>query len=237
MFQICICCNDKIFSDNLSKNITEITANNKIHSKTDLYSSVENLLFDIEEFNINPDLVLVDINLDSLVYSETIAKIKSSLLGAIVVFMSGTTKFISSLMDIVSFNFLAKENITYEDLQAKTIKAYEISNKKKHKLFVFKKGHNKSIIATNRILYFEIINRIVSMHCIDDNIIDFYGTMETLEKELQARGFIRIHRSYLLNTLHISTVNKKSVTCINGDMLPIGNKYIQNVNVAFANII
>lgn len=59
-------------------------------------------------------------------------------------------------------------------------------------------------------------------------VIKAYKTLKEFEEELEESGFIRIHRSYLVNSLHIKTVKNYRLTLTDGSVLPISkNRYRQ----------
>ena len=57
-------------------------------------------------------------------------------------------------------------------------------------------------------------------------------TLSEWEKELQSYGFIRNHRSYLVNIKKIQYI-KKTIHLKNGNQIPIGRIYIQNVKSSY----
>lgn len=54
-------------------------------------------------------------------------------------------------------------------------------------------------------------------------------SMSRLEKELTPKGFLRIHRSFLINMRHIDQITDRTVRLTNGFTLPIGTTYLSQV--------
>jgi hypothetical protein len=61
-----------------------------------------------------------------------------------------------------------------------------------------------------------------------------YIPISKWEQELSSRGFVRIHRSYLVNKLTISKVNPRSVTLESGQELPVSRTYQASVQLLLA---
>ncbi len=57
--------------------------------------------------------------------------------------------------------------------------------------------------------------------------ISIYGSLSGLEKTLQKRKFLRIHRSYLINTSKVYKISGTSVMMKNGDTLPVSRLYLK----------
>ena len=52
-----------------------------------------------------------------------------------------------------------------------------------------------------------------------------YSTLTETEQVLKERGFLRIHKSYLVNMAYIKKISNALVLLQNGVELPVGNKY------------
>ena len=61
-----------------------------------------------------------------------------------------------------------------------------------------------------------------------------YITISRWEEELSSRGFVRIHRSYLVNKSAISEVHPRSVLLESGKELPVSRTYQGNALLSLA---
>ena len=57
-------------------------------------------------------------------------------------------------------------------------------------------------------------------------------TLSEWEKELQLYGFVRTHKSYLVNIKKVKYI-KKEIWLKNGNKIPIGRVYMQNVKSSY----
>lgn len=75
------------------------------------------------------------------------------------------------------------------------------------------------------IYYLESMREYVAIHTQDRRYV-INQTMTNMEKELPAPGFIRIHRSYLINIAYITAINGNQVVIADKN-IPIGASYRQ----------
>lgn len=78
------------------------------------------------------------------------------------------------------------------------------------------------------IKFFEVNGHIVTIVC-QDVRIQVCGTMKEFDDCLNKKGFIRIHKSYLVNYRYINSVEKNGVTLICGKKLPLSRKRADKV--------
>ena len=79
-----------------------------------------------------------------------------------------------------------------------------------------------------RIYYFEVTNRILTVHE-EGGVFEFYSTMYKVEEKLKDFDFVRIHRSFLVARGFIADITHSEVTLFNGEKLPVGGRYLANL--------
>jgi len=84
-------------------------------------------------------------------------------------------------------------------------------------------------LNTPRILYAESFDKCQRLVMVEKSI-DLRITMNELENKLMPFGFVRIHRSYLVNIHSVYCVSGCIAMMDNGDRLPVGKKYLANLN-------
>ena len=88
-------------------------------------------------------------------------------------------------------------------------------------------------INLDKVRYFEVNNRIITMHC-DDGDIRYYGKLDQIEKELEGKGFLRIHRSFLVNCHHVRQIGREFAVLDGGPELPVSAKHSGEIRRAFS---
>ncbi|MGF1532822.1 MAG: LytR/AlgR family response regulator transcription factor [Bernardetiaceae bacterium] len=99
---------------------------------------------------------------------------------------------------------------------------------------VFVKADNKIIkLKLSDVNYIEALSDYVIIHT-DTRKYIIHSTMKGLEKKLPDAGFIRIHRSYIVNFNRIESIQDLNVV-IQGKSLPIGasykNRFMKKINM------
>jgi two-component system, LytTR family, response regulator len=84
-------------------------------------------------------------------------------------------------------------------------------------------GHKYFKVDTRDILYAESLKDYVHVHTGEKVITSKYKISE-LEKELDGKGFLRIHRSFIVNLQHVTAFSASAVE-IGDKELPIGDNY------------
>ncbi len=124
-----------------------------------------------------------------------------------------------------------KEKMDIRDtLQKKDIVAKTTDNQVNNETdFIFVKEDSKLIkIFFSEIQYVEGMKDYVKIY-IENSFIVTYLTMKKLEENLPVSTFMRIHKSYILNTEKIKGLMGNMLTLMNGTQLPIGMQYRESV--------
>lgn len=83
------------------------------------------------------------------------------------------------------------------------------------------------LININAIRYFKADGHSLILHALNEERV--FNTMQELEDRLKNRGFIRIHKSYLVNFRFFYSLESKSVKLLNGEELPMSRNKISEV--------
>lgn len=92
----------------------------------------------------------------------------------------------------------------------------------------FKGIKNDIIQDTDRIMYFEAQSHIIIMKC-EGSEKRMTGTMNLLVEQMRKYGFIRIHKSFLVNKKYIASIRRFETVLKNGQKLPISRNYFKDV--------
>lgn len=134
-------------------------------------------------------------------------------------------------------HYLIKDEATEETIEKILLRAIDLAQKNQRECFQYKVGHTVKRIELQEIIYFEIRNRVVHMFCRGNRQEEFYLTMDKLEKSLRDKNFIRVHRSYLVNFMHIHSIETKQIVCMNHICIPVGEKYLEPIRKEYSRFI
>jgi DNA-binding LytR/AlgR family response regulator len=80
-------------------------------------------------------------------------------------------------------------------------------------------------ILISDIIYFEVLNHTVTVHYYKDDTVEkfeCYSGLTKIEKKLEGKGFVRVHKSYLVAERHIYKRMPDHIEMANGDRVPVG---------------
>lgn len=104
----------------------------------------------------------------------------------------------------------------------------DLVNLSHEKDYIYVRENKKNFkVLFNNILYIESVKDYVRIHTNDKNVI-VKSTLSDFEKELPFSHFLRVHRSYIVNTKHVTAHTSKDIE-IGLLEIPIGVSYKQKV--------
>lgn len=87
------------------------------------------------------------------------------------------------------------------------------------------------------ILYIECNGHELTVRLADGTVYYVYGSLKPVEEELADRGFLRVHRNYLVNQAYVTEVGKEEIMLRGGSGLPVGRdrrKGVREAMIRFA---
>lgn len=201
--------------------------------KLELISSCKNA---IEAINLmatkDVDLIFLDIEMpeiSGLALAKTLNKNTS------IIFTTAYRNYAVEGFDLRAIDYLLKP-IAPERFQ-EAIEKYEFINKKatardtntEKPQHLFIRSDRKMVkVLLDDIQYIESFSDYLKIHTSKDLIVT-RETLSKLEEALPSNEFLRIHRSYIINTKHISSYTKE-IVIIDDSELPISRSYRNEVN-------
>ena len=85
-----------------------------------------------------------------------------------------------------------------------------------------REGMHDIWVYVNDVLYIECGGHNLLMKMADQECHQFYGTLKSLEGSFASRGFVRVHKNYLVNARYVKEVGNRTVRLMDGTELDIG---------------
>ena len=186
-----------------------------------------------EQILSNCDIALLDIDFDGAAYNGMDIARKIRALGAdtVIIFVTNFIEYAPAGYEVRAFRYILKRDLN-ADLKAILPLALKQLNQETLPIQV-----NGEIIKIplEDILYLEVQQHnvtVVTRTVLPDHKqreYDFYGSLSDLEQKLEPLGFLRIHKSYLVNMKHLKKFQCREATLDNGMTLRVGEKsYAEN---------
>ena len=88
-------------------------------------------------------------------------------------------------------------------------------------------------VVYHEILYIESSNSKCILHDKSGRTYTIYKTLNTVEKELGDRRFLRCHQSFLVNCHYIRTLSASQIELKDGSVIPVSKHRIKEVRKSF----
>ncbi len=185
------------------------------------------------------DILITDIELAPEGYSEDMLKngmlladeIKDMYPETIVIFLSRFS-YEKDLLKHEPFGFIDKPNSRNDGRITETVdKAIRKLRNRAENETAYRIRANKVTIeiAIKEIIYFESKRPRIKVVMIDDEFL-FRGRLDQVQEEIEksAERFIRVSKSYYINARYIKKYTAKEIEMINGTVVSISRKYLEN---------
>jgi DNA-binding LytR/AlgR family response regulator len=232
MLSICICDDDTAFLTYFQRILKKCLKELKIEASIRSYTKASQLLFELEDFRQMTDIFFLDVLLQEENGIDVAKEIRKTEDTAQIIFFSMNKEYVFDAFDVMPLQYLLKERLDEAQLKEVLERAESLVEKNRKKQFIYKKGHTLRQMPLNKIKYFEVVNRQIIIHGVEEKE-EYYSTMEQVEKEVEHEGFLRVHRSYLINMEKIDRIEEKMVYLFDGTEIPLGAKYVENIKTYF----
>jgi len=220
LFNIAICDDDEQICLEIEKNIKEYYDSEDVRI-TSFFCGED--LFESIMSGRSFGLIFLDIELKELNGVELGKMIRSELSNETIhiAYVSVNTQYALELFQVRPLDFLVKP---FSEAQViKTVEKARSITVSYNEKFSFKSGQEYYSYPIADILYFESRAHKVMIR-MEDRALEFYQKLNLIEREMNSK-MMRIHKSYLVNPMHIKEYRYDEVVLSNGDALPISKKY------------
>ena len=225
MINIGLCDDEKKFLNYYSEKINEIAKLNNKLIKIEMFESGESLLFELEENPNRFDIIIIDIIMKNVNGIDATKILRNYGYKRIIIFLTSSSEFALDAFEVEPLSYLiksSKDKNKFKDILLKAI--LQVENIATKKLIIYNRQKN-IIITLNTIIYIESINKKIIIYRLNEDPEEAYHTLNKVYDKIENFGFIRCHKSYIVNTNYIVSFNKLHCILKNNIIIPIGRKY------------
>ena len=217
MFRIIVCDDDNTFLKHLSDQIERYFQNINQKCKLHAFDSMEQIS---DQLLSSCDIAFLDIDFMGKNYTglDIARRLRTFRKDSIIIFVTNYVEYAPEGYEVQAFRYILKC-----DVESKLDKYLcEAIQKLEQTIETLKIQINGEIIdiPLNDILYIESqlhsVNLYVQRKSNISKVYTFYSSISSLEQQLEPQGFLRIHKSYLVNMLHIRKYQCHEVELDNG---------------------
>lgn len=174
------------------------------------------------------DALFLDIGIPELNGMEIAKKIRENNRRVKIIFVSNRNELAYKGYLYDAFRFVRKNNLDQELCEAARSLKEALSSQSEY--LAFKTATGETIRAAKDIKYFEAMPHFINAVC-NDGVVRVYGTLREYEERMRNNGFIRIHKSYLVNFRYIRSVEKNIVFLTCGKELPLSRYRVSDTKM------
>jgi len=204
---------------------------NHLVVNVDTYTSAEEFLFRWAEGHLY-DLALFDIKMKDMTGMELAERIRKKDQEMQIIFVTGIVDHVFKGYDVSALNYLVKP-YTEKSLFQTLDKAYSIFEKKKFcALMVLQEGQMIRV-PFHEIVYMEIRGHYFEIHTVTMGEYKAKRKMDEMLSLLDKYLFIRCHRSYIINMIHVNKISRQDAILKDGKRIPVSQANVQAVTQLF----
>lgn len=224
MFSIAICDDNKVFGSYLKDMILK-TYEEKVY--VEIYFS-GNTLYDALSNESYFDLIFLDIQMEFLNGIDLGKKIRDDMKNELIqiVYISAIENYAIQLFRIKPLDFLLKP-VRKEDVIYNIEEAMKIIQKQT-KFFQFTYKKTLYQIRYEDILYFNSCNKKIEIITTKGKK-EFYAKLSDIIEETKEHKFFSIHKSYLVNFIHISEYHSDYIVLSDQTSLPVSYTFRKKI--------
>lgn len=217
--RVLVCDDDKKFVQDMVDRLKELTANRPICITG--CSAPEKLT---DQFLSDFQIMFLDIDMGNYNGLEIARRVRKLHLDTVLIFVTHYMEYSPEGYEVKAFRYLLKANIE-EKLPRYLNEAIREAQSHADRL-LFAVNGQPCAIKYDDILYLESSKRLIYLYLTDEQKENkcFYAVMAELEEQLALAGFLRVHKSYLVNMRYIERLNYNGVLLVNKEELPISQK-------------
>ncbi len=223
MLRIAIIDDEKDFLTIYKKIISEIFSEHHVKNEIKAFNSGKEFISALSRNKF--DIVFMDIGMPELSGIDLASELRKSNQNFDIIFVSAYPHFVFEAIRFTPFRFVRKTHLRVETAEA--ISSYCARSQTKFKMISLelKNGDSISENVNDIIQFFAVRHDIYYINKSENGarIISRKYSLSQLEKSIGELGFIRIHKSHLVNYRYIKSINAKSILITDGRELPISH--------------
>ena len=232
-YQALICEDQSSELQFISKELEKAFHKHKLPVHFETYQSSKKVLEKLSQNDCYYDLLFFDIEMPGINGIELCRRIRQSHPDSLVIFISNKEELVFQTFEVQPFRFIRKNHFLKELDQLILAISSELSSREGIQISV-QELHSSTIYTwnINQILYIEALGK----RC---QVITKYGTTNlqyrfmNFESQLIPHGFLKPHRSFLVNYKYISVIEKDLILLDNGERIPLSRNRVTEIKRQF----
>lgn len=230
MLQIAICDDEQFYREKIKYLLEEYLQAKGMLYTLHLFLSGEDFLEQCEN-NVRFDIAFLDISMEEVDGIQAAQRIRSFHSDTYIVFVTAFIDYALEGYKVNAVRYLMKDTleIALEECMNAILQKMQVARV----TFSFLEGEKR--LYTDNILYVESRGHKSIFHYMESEMVSYqiYDKLDSVERNLEGYGFLRIHKSYLVNMKHIRKISNYIVSLDTGEELHVPRLRFQAVKEGF----
>ncbi len=202
--------------DTLKEHLKKFQAEEQVAFEVSVYP--DGLKF-LDSYKPGFDLIFMDINMPYIDGLETARRLRDMDRTTCLIFITELSQLAINGYEVSAFDFIIKP-IEYPKFKIKLQNAIEWVNKNNLGKICIKNKDMLRMVKFTDIYYVESVEHRIVYHLAGGEEVESWDSLDKIEKKFPAAYFARCGKSYLVNLIHVISVQGNNVT-LPGAILPI----------------
>ena len=229
MIRVLICDDDALFLDSLYDSVAAFLDDKQVKAKLHKFQFLEEIS---DQMMASCDIALLDIDYNARNYTgmDIARRLRQFRKDAIIIFVTNFIEYAPEGYEVQAFRYILKRNLQSE-LKLYLQQAIDQQNTSRETVKIQVNGEYIDLPIED-VLYMEVMQHNVTVYVRKGKSVksyEIYSSLSDLEERLADRGFLRIHKSILVNLRRITKFQSKAAVLDNGTTLRVSEKgYAEN---------
>lgn len=181
----------------------------------------------LDSYQGNFDIVFMDIDMPMLNGMQAAEKLRTIDKAVILVFVTNLESFVIKGYTVEAYDYIVKP-IQYNHFFAlmKRIGG-KLKKERQCKYLFIKTGEDRRRIDCREIEYIEVCSHLLYIHT-ESGVVTVWSDLASIGTQLP-EDFVRCHRSYIVNLQFIDRLKDNTIVIREGEEIPIGRKYREEI--------
>ncbi|MFS0868548.1 LytR/AlgR family response regulator transcription factor [Paenibacillus xylanilyticus] len=237
MFNVAICDDEEKQREQVKTMLISLSLKTNIDFQITLFSSGEQLVSHYNTVGDTFHVLIMDVEMSGMNGIQTAKQIRNMKhLDVQIMFLTSYPEYMVESFDVVTFQYLIKP-IQPHIFEEKMIKLCQYFKAMDKKYVLIKSDYEEILLKYDDIFWIEVVKSLTIKNKLNfvtkENTHESKGILSSYAAALKDHGFLQIHRSIIINLLHVQKFSGAQVVMLNGTELPIGRSKVKEVKDAY----
>lgn len=228
MIKIAVCDDDRSFSERMKLLIEQYFTEQSVEIDAAVFNSGAGFLSCEMDYKV----VFLDIDMPDMGGFEIAEQLSEDTL---IIFVTTHDELVYSSLKFRPFRFIRKTYLDEELPEALEEINKEIAKRGASSKFVLQTKNGDVLLNVSKIKYIEIYTHSIRVYTVSGEILECYGSLSAMEKQLNGFDFVRTHKSYLVNCQYIFSIEKNLIILDDKTEIPLSRYKVDTVKTKFKN--